>query len=93
MTKPLFKQYLSTNPALHKVIEGRKANLKKLSTPTKTKAIDSHTLANPPPKEIHTQYQHQQQKLTGTSNHWSLITLNTSVLNSSIKGHRLTDQI
>jgi hypothetical protein len=83
-----FKQYLSTNPALQKIIEGKSKTRE--TTPNKKQGInlfttnpkeDSHTNIIPPLTT----------KITGSNNHWSLISLNINGLNSPIKRHRLTD--
>ena len=64
-----------------------------MATSTKTQTIDDFTAANP--KEginTHTiTSPTMKTKITGASNHWSLISLNINGLNSPIKRHRLTD--
>ena len=62
------------------------SNQRKMATPTKTQTIDDlitekkmHKLTSPTMKT----------KLTGESNHWSLISLNVNRLNSPIKRYRL----
>ena len=67
---------------------------RKLTTSTKTQTIDYLTVANPKEGKTHTIIPPTMKtKITGTSNHWSLISLNINGLNSSIKRHRLTDWI
>jgi hypothetical protein len=89
--KPKFTQYLSTNPALQRVIDGKcqhkegnhtlkKARKYLLSTNPKE---DSHTIIILPLTT----------KITGSSNHYFLISLNINGLNSPIKTHRITGWI
>jgi hypothetical protein len=60
-----------------------KQEINLLSTNLKKKKNNSHTNLNP----LLTA------NITGSNNHWSLILLNINGINSSIKGHRLTDWI
>ena len=75
--------YLSINPALQKIIDGKSqpmegnCDLEKARNPTE----DNHTNI----KMISI--------ISGSNNHYSLIPLNISGLNFPIKRHRLTDWI
>ena len=65
-----------------------------MATPTKTQTIDDLITANPEEGKTHRLTSPTMKtKLTGDSNHWSLISLNVNGLNSPIKRHRLTDWI
>jgi hypothetical protein len=81
--KTKFKPYLSTNPALQRLLEGKLQHKERKYTQGKTKKI-SHVTTNPK-EENHTNI------MPGTNNHWSLISLNINGLNSTIKKHRLRD--
>ena len=88
-----FKQYPTTNPALHKVLEGKLQQKEvnythqntcnnwfqssKLQRRGKTYKVTSPTTKT---------------EITGINNHWSLISLNISGLNSPMKRLRLTDK-
>jgi hypothetical protein len=89
--KAKFTQCLSINPALQGIIDGKhqhkegnytleKKQVSNLSTNPKD---DSHTDIIPPLTT----------KMTGSNNHFSLISLNINGLNSPIKRHRLTNWI
>ena len=78
--KNRFKQYISTNPALQKVLEGK---------PQPKEANNTHNSTDiwqPSTKHYH-------QKITRVNNHWALIPLNINGLNSPIKRHRLRERI
>ena len=79
--KSRFKQYLSINPALQEIIEG-KPQPRNPTTPTIAQTSD-----NPPPIQLkegkHTNT--TTKKITGVNIHWSLILLNINGLNSPIK--------
>jgi hypothetical protein len=89
MTKPKFTQYLSTNPALQRIIDGKRQHkernytLEKASNLSTNSKEDSHTKIIPPLTT----------KITGSNNHFSLISLNINGFNSPIKRHRLADWI
>jgi hypothetical protein len=89
--KTKYTQYLSTNPALQRIIDGKhqhkegnytleKKQESNLSTNLKE---DSHTNIIPPLTT----------KITESNNRFSLISLNINGLNSPMKRHRLTDWI
>ena len=88
-----FSEYLATNPALHKVLEWKlqPKDVSSIHKNTDNRWSQSkfqrrkkpQTITSPTMKTI----------ITGTSNHWSLISLNINGLNSPIKRHRLTDWI
>ena len=60
----------------------------------KTQAIDNFTPEKSKEgKHTHTIITTNNNKITGINNHWPLISLNTSGLNSPIKRHRLTEWI
>jgi hypothetical protein len=88
--KTKFKQYVSTNPALQRILE-RKLQQKEdtctkgqdiLHLTTKSKA-ESHKHIKPPTTT----------NISGTKSHLSLIFLSINELNSPIKRHKLTDWI
>jgi hypothetical protein len=88
--KTKFTQYLSTNPALQRIIDGKHQHKEGNYTQEKEESNlsinpkeDSHTNIIPPLTT----------KITGSNNHFSLISLNTNGLNFSIKRHKLTDWI
>ena len=86
-----FKQCLSTNLALPKVLEG-KLQQKEHSYIHEDTAIDNLTIAKL--KEVrHTHHYHQNQKIPETTNQWSITSLSNNRLNSSIKGPRLREWI
>ena len=67
---------------------------KKLATSTKTQTIDDLIAANLKEGKTYTiTLPTMRTKITGASNHWSLISLNINGFNSPIKSHRLTDWI
>jgi hypothetical protein len=83
-----FTHYLSTNPALQRIItekkiQGQKPHLTKSKKviPQKNLKEDSHKNRMP---TLTT-------KILGSNNYFSLISLNINGLNSPIKRHRLTD--
>jgi hypothetical protein len=82
--KTKFKQYLFTIPALQRILEGKLQHKGNTYTPKaqiKTHKTITHIIT---PLTI---------KITGTNNHWYLISLNINGVNSPIKRRRLTDWI
>ena len=70
------------------------STLELLATTTKTHKIDNSTPVTPKKKNPHTIPTITTKRIiTETINHWSLVSLNTNGLNSSIKRHRLPDWI
>ena len=91
--KTRFKQYLSMNLALQKVLEG-KVKPKEISYTHKNTDNRYSHISKFQRREMHTTPPTKtKRKISGTSNHWSLISINISGLNSPIKRQRLTDQI
>jgi hypothetical protein len=86
--KTKFKQTFSTNPALQRIIEG-KLQHKEGNYNDENQEI-KHLTMNPK-EEKHTNIIQLTTKITGSNNHWSLISLYISELNSPIKRHRLRD--
>jgi hypothetical protein len=87
--KTKFKQYLPTNPALQRILEGKlqhkedtctKKGLDIKHLKTKTKA-ERHKNIKPPTKT----------NILGTYSHFFLISLNINGLNLPIKRHKLTE--
>ena len=67
---------------------------RRLAILTKTQAVDNPTPHNPKTqrRKTHTQcHPITKQKIAGTNNQWSLISLNINSLNSTIKRHMLTE--
>ena len=86
--KTKFKQYLSTNPALPKTIEGKLQYKGGNYSHTHTKKITNQITTN------HTNIKSPlTTKITGTNNYSSLISLNINGLSSPVKRHRLTECI
>ena len=89
MAKPNSHNYLSTNPALQRIIKGKRPTQggkllprkKQESNPSTNLKEDSHKNRIP----------FLTTKTTGSNNYFSLISLNINGLNSPIKRHRLTD--
>jgi hypothetical protein len=86
--KNKFTQYLSTNSALQRIINGEHQHRRETSPYKKQKSNlstnskeDSHTKIVLPLRT----------KITGSNNHFFLISLNINGLNFLIKRHRLTD--
>jgi hypothetical protein len=93
--KTTLTQYFSTTQ-LYRGHYKVNSNTKKVIIPRKTQENNHHTVK--PKEERHT-YTHTHthtlsttttNKITGTNNHWSLIPLNISGLNSLIKRNRFT---
>ena len=85
-----FKQYLSTNQALQKELEG-KFNPRKITSSKETQEISNSILAKTREARMHTHTTTTNIKITGINNHWSLISLNINDLNSPIKRQRLIE--
>jgi hypothetical protein len=85
--KPKFKHYLSTNPALQRILEGKlqhkEDTCKEQEILTTNSKAESHKHIKPPTKT----------NIPGTNSHLFLISLNINGLNSTIKRHKLTDWI
>ena len=91
-TKIKFNQYLSNNPALQRIIEGKVQHKEGNYTQEKKQEMIIFTINTN--EEKHTNIiPTLTTKITGTNHHWSLISLNISGLNFPIKRHRLTDWI
>ena len=89
--KTKFTQYLSTNPALQRILEGKLQQ--KEGTCTKEKQEINHFTTKPNGENhIHTMPP-TKTNMTGTNSHLSLISLNINGLNSPIKRQKLTDWI
>ena len=89
-----FKQYLSTNSALKKVID-RKLQSRRLVVSTKTQAIDNIIPESPKEEHTHTlpPLTTKPNKISGINNHWSLTSLTINRFNLPIKRHRLMEWI
>lgn len=85
MIKPKCKQFLSTNLDLQKALK-KNFYLKRLTTPKKKGINNSRTVIKWGRKNPH-----HNNKITKFKKHCIMIILNTNVLNSLIKRHRLTD--
>jgi hypothetical protein len=86
--KTKFKQYLSTNSALQRIIE-RNFNTRRETTPKKKQETNLHT--TDPKEENHTSIIPTVRiKITERTNLWSLISVNINVLSHPIKRRRLT---
>jgi hypothetical protein len=90
--KTKFTHYLSTNPALQRIIDGKHQHKEGNYTLKKKKKEEeeeeSNHLSTNPKEDSKTNV-----KITGSNNHYSLILLNINGLNSLIKRHKLTDWI
>jgi hypothetical protein len=86
--KTKFKQYLSTNPGLRRIIEGKRQLKEENYTQKSKKSIFSQQTQ----KERTTQtISSLTAKITGSNNHWSLISPNINGYNFPVRRHRLTD--
>jgi hypothetical protein len=91
MTKPNFTQYLSTNPALQGIIDGKHQHKEGNYTLGEKKKQESNLSTNPKEDSHANITLPLTTKITGSNNHFSLISLNINELNSPIKRNRLTD--
>jgi hypothetical protein len=89
MKKNKFKQYLSTNPLLQRILEGKFQHMEGNYTQENTKLIISQQTQAHTFTHTHTHSTTSNNRITGTNNHWSLISLNNNGLNSPIKANRL----
>jgi hypothetical protein len=79
-----FKQYLSTNPALQRILDKKNYNTRRETTPAKKQEIDLLTIN--PIQESHTNIiSPLTTKIRGSNTHWCLISLNINGLNSPNK--------
>ena len=85
-----FTQYLSTNPALQRIM-GEKYQYK-VGNYTLEKAIKKSSF-NKPKRGYPNRILPLTMKITGSNYHLSLITLNISAFNSPVKRHRITDWV
>ena len=85
--KSKFEQYLSTNPALQKIPEGKRQP-KRLTTPEKIQRMKNTRSEK---QKVWETTQQQQRQHNRNHKHGSFITLNINGLNSSMKRQRLTD--
>jgi hypothetical protein len=87
--KTKFTKYLYRNPALQRIITGKKTNTRTESTPQKKQE------SNPSINLLEDSHKNRMStlatKIIGSNNYFSLISLNINGLNSPIKRHRLTD--
>ena len=81
--KTKFNLYLSTNPALQKVLEG-KFQPNEVSYTQKTQATSNLTPHTSKPQRRET-HEHYHRKMKGINNHWPLTSLNINGLNPPIK--------
>jgi hypothetical protein len=84
--KTKFIQYLSTNPALERIIMGKHQH--KDGNYTLEKARKS-SFNKPKRRQLQEQNPNFNKKITGSNNYFSLISLNINVLNSPLKRHKL----
>jgi hypothetical protein len=85
--KTKFKQYLSTKPALQRILEGKLHHRKILAL---KKSQDIKHLTTKSKAEIHKHIKLPTKiNISGTNNHFSLISLNINGFNSPIKRHNL----
>jgi hypothetical protein len=85
--KTKFTKFISTNPGLQSIIDGKLQH--KEGNYTLEKQV-SNPLSTNPIEDIHTNIKIIS-KATASNNHYSLISFNINGLNSPIKRHRLTD--
>jgi hypothetical protein len=86
MTKPKFYTHTHTNLALQRILEGKKSNTRRVSTPRKKQEIN-YLITNPK-GENHIHIPPTTNR-TGTNNNKSLISLSINGLSSPIKMHKL----
>ena len=83
--KTKFAQYLSTNSTPQRITDGKCQHKEGNYT---LKKQESNLLPTNPKEDTHTNIKITS-KITGSNNHYSLISLNNNGLNSLIKRHRL----
>jgi hypothetical protein len=83
--KTKFTQYLSTNPALQRIIKGKHQHKKGNYTLGKAR---NYSFKNPKGENLANIISPLTRKITGSNNYFSLISLNINGLNSPIKQHR-----
>jgi hypothetical protein len=99
--KTKFKQYLSTNPALQRILEGKLQHKEDTCTKkqkqNKTKQKKGQDIKHLTTKSKAESHKHikppTKTNISGNNNHLFLISLNINRFNSPIKRHKLTDWI
>jgi hypothetical protein len=86
--KTKLTQYLSTNLVLQRIIDGKRQHRRE-TTPYKKQESN---LSTNPKEDSHTKIKITS-KITGSNNHFFLISLNSNGLNFPIKRHRIKDWI
>jgi hypothetical protein len=89
--KTKFKQYLSTNPALQSIMEGKLQHKEDTCIKERTRYLVSHNKVKSREPQAHKTT--TKTNMSGTNSHLSLISLSINRLNSPIKRHKLTDWI
>jgi hypothetical protein len=87
--KTKFMYYLSTNPAIQRIITEKNTNTRTGTTPLKKQ--EDNTSTHQKEDSHKNRMPTLRTKITGSNNYISLISLNINGLNSSIKRHRPTN--